>query len=78
VPVALIGRQAVDEHFQGQGLGSILWADACRNVANAGTALIVMGIVDKAKMSLLRVFIGISPCLGGLDRVLLPASAYRI
>ena len=32
VPVALIGRLAVDQAFQGKGLGSILLADACQKV----------------------------------------------
>ncbi|WP_206740944.1 hypothetical protein [Methylomicrobium lacus] len=49
MPIELTGRQAVDENFQIQALGSILWTDAYRKVANAGTALIVMGIVMQSK-----------------------------
>jgi len=60
VPIELTGRQAVDEHFQIQALGSILWTDACRKVANAGTALAAFGIVMQTKTPLLRIFIGIS------------------
>ncbi|MGH8611934.1 MAG: hypothetical protein ACREYF_07790 [Gammaproteobacteria bacterium] len=30
--MALIGRLAIDEKFQGKGLGSILGADACQKV----------------------------------------------
>jgi GNAT superfamily N-acetyltransferase len=35
VPLALLGRLAVDTAFQGKGLGLILLADACRKVASA-------------------------------------------
>lgn len=49
VPVALIGRLAVDSGFQGKGLGSILLADACRKVAHASATLAVAGIVVDAK-----------------------------
>ncbi len=44
VPVALLGRLAIDTAFQGQGLGSILLADACRKVAGASAVLAVVGI----------------------------------
>ncbi|HUW26096.1 MAG TPA: GNAT family N-acetyltransferase [Gallionella sp.] len=33
MPVALIGRLAVDVKFQGKGLGSILLTDACQKVS---------------------------------------------
>lgn len=49
VPVALLGRLAVDRQFQGQGLGSILLADACRKVSAASRTLAVAGIVVDAK-----------------------------
>ncbi len=49
VPVALLGRLAVDRLFQGQGLGSILLADACRKVSVASRTLAVAGIVVDAK-----------------------------
>jgi len=45
VPVALIGRLAVNKDFQGKGLGSILFADACQKVARASAILAVAGIV---------------------------------
>ena len=48
VPVALVGRLAVDSLFQGKGLGSILLADACRKVVGAATVLAVAGIDDDA------------------------------
>lgn len=49
VPVALLGRIAVDCTFQGVGLGSILLADACRKVIAASQTLAVAGIVVDAK-----------------------------
>src|SRR5487761_2750241 len=48
VPVALIGRLAVDHESQGQGLGSILLADACQKVSQASTVLAVVGIIVDA------------------------------
>lgn len=49
VPVALLGRLAVSQPFQGQGLGSILLADACKRVAAASQTLAVAAIVVDAK-----------------------------
>lgn len=81
VPVALIGRLAVDQQFQGQGLGAVLLADACRKVANASTSLAMVGIVVQAKDAAAASFyqhFGFKPLPGQADRLLLPASAYRI
>ncbi len=49
VPVALLGRLAVDRTFQGQGLGSILLVDACKRVAAASETLAVAALVVDAK-----------------------------
>lgn len=49
VPVALLGRLAVNLASQGQGLGSILLADACKRVAAASETLAVAAIVVDAK-----------------------------
>ena len=49
VPVALLGRLAVGQPYQGQGLGSILIADACKRVAAASETLAVAAIVVDAK-----------------------------
>lgn len=51
VPVALLGRLAVDQSFQGRGLGSILLFDACRKVVQASAVLAVAGLVVDAKDS---------------------------
>lgn len=79
VPVALIGRLAVDINFQGKGLGSILLADACRKVANASTTLAVAGIVVDAKDAAATFYrhFGFLTLPGQPGRLLLPATAFR-
>ena len=79
VPVALIGRLAVDAGFQKQGLGSILLADACLKVARASAVLAVAGIVVDAKDGEAEVFyrhFGFVPLPGQPGRLLLPASQF--
>jgi ribosomal protein S18 acetylase RimI-like enzyme len=80
VPVALIGRLAVDHESQGQGLGSILLADACQKVAQASSVLAVVGIIVEAKddkaISFYKYF-GFIPLPGQPDRLLLPASVFH-
>lgn len=80
IPVALIGRLAVDNLFQGKGLGSILLADACNKVLQASTVLAVAGIIVDAKdhkaVSFYEHF-GFIPLSGQADRLLLPASAFQ-
>ncbi len=49
VPAALLGRLAVSEAAQGQGLGSILLVDACKRVAVASQTLAVAAIIVDAK-----------------------------
>ena len=49
LPVALIGRLAVHQQYHGQGLGSILVADACKRIAAASQTLAVAAIVVDAK-----------------------------
>lgn len=48
-PAALLGRLAVSEAAQGQGLGSILLVDACKRVAVASQTLAVAAIIVDAK-----------------------------
>jgi len=48
VPVALLGRLAVDKQYQGQRLGSILLADAVQRVEQASEVLAVYAIVVEA------------------------------
>lgn len=49
VPAAVLGRLAVSEPAQGQGLGSILLVDACKRVAAASQTLVVAAIIVDAK-----------------------------
>lgn len=75
IPVALLGRLAVATRHQGQGLGAILLADACRRVHQAsGTlgvyALIVDALHDRAKAFYLHH--GFIPLSDQPSRLLLP------
>lgn len=49
IPVALMGRLAVDITFQDQGIGSILLIDACKKLRRAQDFLAVAGLVVDAK-----------------------------
>ena len=78
VPVALIGRLAVDSEFQRRGLGAILLADACRKVVQVSAVLAVAGIVVDAKdSSAVRFYahFGFVPMPGESGRMLLSANA---
>lgn len=48
VPIALLGRLAVDKNYQGQGLGSILLVDAIQRVEQASEILAVYAVVVDA------------------------------
>lgn len=79
IPVALIGRLAVDSKFQGKGLGSILLADACQKVSKASVVLAVAGIIVDAKDEAAIAFyahFGFIPLQGKNDRMFLPASVF--
>lgn len=80
IPVALIGRLAVDNQFQGKGLGSILLADACHKISQASAVPAVAGIIVDAKdqkaISFYEHF-GFISLPGQADRLLLPASAFQ-
>ncbi len=81
VPVALIGRLAVDTDFHGKGVGSILLADACQKVAYASATLAVAGIVVNAKDAAAAAFyrhFGFLPLQGQPTRLLLPAEAFHV
>ncbi|SHN91731.1 FIG001353: Acetyltransferase [Bathymodiolus heckerae thiotrophic gill symbiont] len=48
IPIALLGRLAVDKQYQGQRLGAILLADAVQRVEQASEVLAVYAIVVEA------------------------------
>jgi ribosomal protein S18 acetylase RimI-like enzyme len=80
IPVALIGRLAVDAKFQGKGLGSILLADACQKVSQASAVLAVAGIIVDAKDDAAIAFyahFGFTPLEGHTDRMILPATVFQ-
>jgi GNAT superfamily N-acetyltransferase len=79
IPVALIGRLAVDQTCQGKGLGSILLADACQKVRQAKDTLAVVGIIVDAKDDSAAAFyrhFGFVGLPGKPDRLLLPTAAF--
>lgn len=80
VPVALIGRLAVDKIFQAKGLGSILLSDACQKVTQASRVLAVAGIVVDTKDDDAASFyehFGFLRLHGQSDKMLLPASVFQ-
>ena len=79
VPVALLGRLAVDRTFQGQGLGSILLVDACKRVAAASETLAVAALVVDAKSPTAAAFyrhFGIIELPGQPGRWMLPRAHF--
>ena len=79
LPVALIGRLAVGQPFHGQGLGSILLADACQRVAAASHTLAVVAIVVDAKSPAAAAFyqhLGFVQLPGQPGRWMLPRSHF--
>jgi len=79
VPVALLGRLAVDQQFHGQGLGAILLVDACKRVAAASETLAVAAIVVDAKSAKAAAFyqhFGFIELPGQPGRWMLPRSHF--
>lgn len=65
VPVAILARLAVDQAYQGRGLGRALFRDAARRVAQAADAIGIRGIVVHAISVGARRFyltLGFDPC----------------
>ena len=56
VPAAILGRLAIDQRYQGQGLGELMLADAIKRVLRASEALAVRAIVVDAKNDRARAF----------------------
>jgi GNAT superfamily N-acetyltransferase len=48
IPIAVLARLAVDQDWQGQGVGRALFRDAARRVAQAADAIGIRGIVVHA------------------------------
>jgi GNAT superfamily N-acetyltransferase len=56
LPVALLGRMAVDQTMQGRGLGGHLLIHALRTAAQASTSVAALGVVVDAKNDRARAF----------------------
>lgn len=56
IPVAILGRLAVDRAFAGRGLGADLLADALRRVALAARSLGIAAVLVQAKYETARRF----------------------
>jgi predicted N-acetyltransferase YhbS len=72
VPVALLGRLAVDQSWQGRGIGRALIRDACQRVIQAADAIGIRGLVVYALSTEARAFyerVGFDP--SPLDPMLL-------
>ena len=79
IPVALLGRMAVDKAFQGRGLGAVLLADVCQKVVRASEVLAVAGIVVDAKSAQAAAFyrhFGFLDLPGSSERLLLPYASF--
>ena len=67
VPVAILARLAVDQAYQGRGLGRALFRDAARRVAQAADVIGIRGIVVHAISEEARTFylaLGFERCPG--------------
>jgi GNAT superfamily N-acetyltransferase len=65
VPVAILARLAVDQAYQGRGLGRAMFRDGARRVAQAADAIGIRGIVVHAISEEARTFylaLGFDPC----------------
>ena len=81
IPVALLGRLAVDRAFQGLGLAAILLADVCRKVNAASQTLAVAGIVVDAKSEQAADFyrhFGFIEMPGHPQRLILPRGRFTV
>jgi ribosomal protein S18 acetylase RimI-like enzyme len=56
IPAAIIGRLAVDQRYQGRGLGELMLADAIKRVVRASEALAVHALVVDAKNERAKAF----------------------
>ena len=80
VPVAVIGRLAVGDANQGQGLGGALLLDAVRRVIRASDAIAVYAIVVDAKNERARDFYrryGFAPLSSPQHRLFLPLQTFE-
>ncbi len=78
VPVAILGRLAVDRRWAGKGLGAALVGDAVQRIVRASTSLAIHAIVVDAKDEAAHAFyehLGFIPLPEEARRLFLPLSA---
>lgn len=80
VPAAVIGRLAVDNRYQRQGLGEMLLLDAIHRVIEAGKVVGVYAVVVDAKNNRAREFYeryGFKPFVSSPHRLFLPLKTFE-
>ena len=80
MPAAILGRLAVDQRYQGRGLGELILADAIKRVLRASEALAVHALVVDAKDDHARTFYeryGFVAFVDTPNRLYLPLDAVR-
>jgi len=78
VPVAILGRLAVDRRWAGKGLGAALVGDAVQRIVRASTSLAIHAILIDAKDEAAQAFyerLGFIPLPEETRRLFLPLSA---
>lgn len=79
VPVARLGRLAVDQRFQGQGLGEVLLVEAIMRTLSAAESIGVAGIFVDAKAGARSFYekFGFLPAEDAPDKLWLPLASIR-
>jgi GNAT superfamily N-acetyltransferase len=75
VPIARIGRLAVDQEYKGQGIGAFLLHDACSNALRVAEKMGVFAVVVDAKNEEAKAFYshyGFSPLENSALTLILP------
>lgn len=77
VPAVLIGRLALDQGFEGRGLGQLLLVDALERAARLDVAVwcAVVDAIDEAAVRFYERF-GFMPLESARDRLVLPIETY--
>jgi GNAT superfamily N-acetyltransferase len=78
VPAAILGRLAIDQRYQGRGLGELMLADAIKRVLHASEAVAVHAIVVDAMSDRAKTFYeryGFIPFVDTPHRLYLPLDA---
>jgi GNAT superfamily N-acetyltransferase len=80
VPAAVLGRLAIDQSYQGRGLGETLLVDAIRRTLHASAAIAVYAIIVDAKNERAQAFyerFGFRPFVTTPRRLFLPLESFE-